>query len=110
MIDETLKKIESRIERTRSMKPETKEELRELVRQLKSEVHDLSESDIEHARSIANFTDVSTHEATRELRNEGAQKAALEGLAATVAGFEEAHPKLVGVVNRICSTLSNMGI
>ncbi len=110
MIDETLKKIERRINETRSMKPEKKEELEELVRQLKSEVHQLSETDVEHARSIAGFTDVSTHEATRDQKNEGAQKAAVEGLAATVAGFEEAHPKLVAIVNRICSTLSNMGI
>jgi hypothetical protein len=34
----------------------------------------------------------------------------LKGLSSSVEGFEKSHPQLVQVVNRICTTLSNLGI
>jgi hypothetical protein len=34
----------------------------------------------------------------------------LRGLQSSAEGFEKSHPKLVEIVNRISSTLSNLGI
>jgi hypothetical protein len=34
----------------------------------------------------------------------------LAGLSASVEGFEKSHPKLVEIVNRICTALSGLGI
>jgi len=34
----------------------------------------------------------------------------LQGLSTSAKGFESSHPKLVGIVNSICNTLSNIGI
>ena len=110
MIQETLSEIESRLRRAGSVKPETRNELLGLMATLRSEVETLSKTHAEQARSIAGFTTVSTHEATRETKNPELVDLSLRGLASSVAGFEDSHPKLVEVVNRVCTSLSNLGI
>ncbi|MFM1769941.1 MAG: hypothetical protein RJA22_2470 [Verrucomicrobiota bacterium] len=85
-------------------------ELLALLASLKSEVAGLSGTHAEQARSIAGFTAVSTHEATREQPNQELVDLSLKGLSSSVRGFEESHPRLVQVVNSLCSTLSNLGI
>ena len=81
-----------------------------MLADLKAEVASLSKSDAEQARSIAGFTDVSTHEATRERKQPQLLDASLAGLKSSVNGFEQSHPKLVEAVNRIATALSNLGI
>ena len=76
----------------------------------KSEVAELSKTHDEEAQSIAGFTQVSAHEATRDEPNPALLKHSLDGLAASVEGFEQSNPRLVDIVNRICTTLSNLGI
>ena len=110
MIEETVGKIESRIEAAGAINPERKRELLQLLATLKSEVEDLSKTHGEEARSIAGFTEVSTHEATRAEQNPQLLKLSLEGLAGSVEGFEKSHPRLVQIVNAISNTLSNLGI
>jgi Domain of unknown function (DUF4404) len=110
MIRDTICKIEERLKNSGSLTPENRAELLRLLATLKGEVSELSQSDAEHAQSIAGFTDVSTHEATREERDPALMELSLKGLASSVEGFEETHPKLVQVVNSICTTLSNLGI
>ena len=77
---------------------------------LKVEVSELSKTHAEQTRSITGFTEVSIHEAIREEKNPQLLKLSLEGLSTSVQGFETSHPKLVGVVNSICLTLSNIGV
>jgi len=77
---------------------------------LKTEVSELSKTHAEHSRSITGFAEVSVHEAIREEKNPQLLKLSLEGLSTSVEGFESSHPKLVGIVNSICLTLSNIGI
>jgi hypothetical protein len=48
-------------------------------------------------------------EAMRE-KNPQLLKLSLKGLSTSVKGFEGSYPKLVGIVNSICLTLSNIGI
>lgn len=110
MLRDTIQKIEERLANNSSLTPENRAELLRLLATLKSEVSELSQSDAEHAQSIAGFTDISTHEATREERNPELMELSLKGLSQSVEGFEESHPKLVQVVNSICTTLSNLGI
>lgn len=110
MIDDTLAKIEERIRTSGAIQPERRDELLELVSKLKSEVEDLSGTHAEEAESIAAFTGVSTHEATRQEPNPELLKVSIQGLQTSVDGFEKSHPRLVQVVNSICSTLSNLGI
>src|SRR5580765_90274 len=69
MIDDTLNKIEAKVQASDSIKEDRKHELLELIRKLKSEVAGLSRTHGEEAESIARFTEVSTHEATRTNQN-----------------------------------------
>lgn len=110
MIEETITQIEARIEKAESLNEAKKKELQDLLSILKTEVSDLSKTHAEQTRSITGFTEVSIHEAIREEKNPQLLKLSLEGLSASVQGFESSHPRLVGVVNSICLTLSNIGV
>ena len=110
MIDETLEKIEARLTSAESIPDDKRRELQELVAKLKAEVAALGETHAEQAQSIAGFTEISAHEATRESQNPQLLKLSLKGLRSSVEEFEKSHPKLVQVVNAISNTLSNLGI
>jgi hypothetical protein len=110
MIEDTIKELEGRIEKADAVKPESKAELLRLLGTLRSEIADLSATHGEDAESIAGFTSVSAHEAMREKKNPELMKLSLTGLSSSVGEFEESHPGLVQIVNRICETLANIGI
>ena len=110
MIDDTISKIEARLKEAGSLNEDARRELSGLLGTLKTEITELSKTHAEQAQSIAGFTQTSTHEAIREEKNPELLKLSLEGLATSVDGFEKSHPKLVQLVNRICTTLSNLGI
>jgi hypothetical protein len=110
MIHETLGKIESQIQQAESIKPEAKAELIHLLGTLRQEVAELSKTHREEAQSITGFAQLSAHEATREGKNPDLIKLSLDGLARSADGFEKSHPRLVQIVNRICETLSGLGV
>jgi len=110
MIEDTIGKIEARIQGSETIKDERRQELLHLLGTLKSEVAELSKTHEEQAQSIAGFTEVSTHEATRAEQNPELLKLSLEGLSSSARGFEESHPRLVQIVNAISNTLANLGI
>jgi len=110
MIEDTLSKIESKIQGADSIQGDRKRELLQLLGTLKSEVARLSETHGEQAESIAGFTEISAHEATRETKNPELLESALKGLKSSVEELEGSHPKLVQIVNSISNTLSNLGI
>ena len=110
MIRDTIGKIEERLRQADTIKSENKAELLGLLATLKAEVSELSRTDADKAQSIAGFTAVSAHEATREEKNPQLVELSLKGLSSSVEGFELSHPRLVQVVNSICTTLSNLGI
>jgi hypothetical protein len=110
MIEDTIDKIEARIQAAESVKEERRQELLQLLGTLKSEVAELSKTHEEQAQSIAGFTEVSAHEATRTERNPELLKLSLQGLGTSTREFEESHPRLVQIVNAISSSLSNLGI
>jgi len=110
MFKETIAQIEERIRQAGTMSGEQKTELLKLLGELQAEVTDLASTHADDARSIAGFTDVSTHEATRGQRKPALVEQSVAGLASSVHGFEDSHPRLVQLVNSICTTLSNLGI
>ena len=110
MIEETLKKIESRIKSAEAITGKNKSDLLSLVSTLKSEITDLSKTRAEHAESITGFIDRSTHEATRKEKNPELLRLSLAGLAESAKEFEASHPGLVSEVNAICTMLANVGI
>jgi hypothetical protein len=110
MIEDTLSHIEEKIQASDSIKEERKRELLQLVGKLKTEIATLSQTNGEQAQSIAGFTQLSTHEATRAEQNPELLQLSLKGLSSSVDGFEKSHPKLVQLVNAISTMLSNLGI
>jgi len=109
MIKDTIAKIEERLGQS-AVSAEQRGELLRLLATLKAEVDGLSATEPERAQSIAGFTAVSAHEATREARDPKLVDLSLKGLEHSVDGFEASHPRLVQVVNSICTTLANLGI
>ena len=110
MIDDTLGKIEAKIQTADTINDERRHELLQLLGTLKSEVGELSKTHGEQAQSIAGFAEVSAHEATRTEQNPQLLRLSLEGLSSSVRELEGSHPKLVRIVNAISNTLSNLGI
>lgn len=110
MIEDTLTKLEEKLRTSDSIKEDRKAELLQLLGSLKSEVEALSRTHGEHAESIAAFTELSAHEATRAHQNPRLLELSLAGLSSSVEGFEQTHPRLVQIVNTINSTLANLGI
>jgi hypothetical protein len=110
MIEDTIAKIEARLQNADALPNEKRVELQQLLATLKSEVAKLSRTHAEQAESIAGFADISTHEATREQQNPELLKLSLNGLTSSVEEFEKSHPKLVQIVNSISTALSNLGI
>jgi hypothetical protein len=110
MIEDTLSNIEAKIRGSESIKDDRKRELLQMLATLKSEISTLSRTDSEQAQSIAKFTDLSAHEATRSEQNPELLKLSLKGLSSSVEGFEKSHPQLVQIVNAISTMLSNAGI
>ena len=79
MVEETITQIEARIKKAQSLNDERKKELLDLLSTLRTEVSHLSKTDAEDAQSIAGFTEVSIHEATREEKNPPTSRSILEG-------------------------------
>ena len=110
MIRETITKIESKLQQSSAVSPENRQELLDLLAQLKTEIGTLAQSDARQAEAIAGHTELSTREAISPEKNPELLQRSLDELSASVEGFESSHPQLVEVVNRIATTLSNLGI
>lgn len=110
MIQDRIEKIETTLRNSPNLAAETRDELLQLIDDLKAEVTPLVQSHCDDVQSIARFADASVHEATRSEQKPALFEAALKGLSRSVQGFEASHPKLVQAVDRLALTLSNMGI
>lgn len=110
MLEDTLAKLEARIRGLSTVPDEKKSELADLFATLRQEVGKLPRTEAGHAESITRFAELSAHEATRADAREDLQRLSLEGFSASAKGFEASHPRLVEIVNSICTVLSNMGV
>jgi hypothetical protein len=110
MIQDRIEKIEEKLQQSKALKESDKVEILDLMKNLRTEIADLSKTHAEHAESIVGFAELSAHEATRSEKNPVLINLSIEGLASSVQSFEASHPRLVVVINKICIMLSNMGI
>ena len=110
MIKDTMDKIEKKITNSVHITDENKTEYLSMLKTLRSEVEDLSQTQKDQAETISGFARVSAHEATREDINKDMLDISIEGLQRSVQGFEASNPRLVSIVNSVCSFLSNIGI
>jgi ABC-type transporter Mla subunit MlaD len=108
MLDDTIARLEARLRDSGSLAAENREELLSLLRQLKQELATLEATHSEEARDITDHTERFTAAAGE--RQPDVVKSSFDELAESVAGFENSHPQLVQIVNRIATTLSNLGI
>jgi archaellum component FlaC len=110
MIEDTIKKIERRIAGTETLPEKTRDDLSALLVELKDEIEKLPATHGEHAESITQFMDASTHEATRQSTDQSLLDLSIQGLEQSVKDFEVTYPKLAETVNSFCSMLSGIGI
>ncbi|MBL7115199.1 MAG: DUF4404 family protein [Kiritimatiellae bacterium] len=110
MIENTIQKIERRIGGAEALSEKTRDDLSMLLAELKSEIAKLPPTHDEHAESITQFMDASTHEAMRQSTDQSLLDLAVQGLEQSVKDFEVTHPQLAEAVNRFCSMLSGIGI
>ena len=110
MIRDHLDKIEERLKQSETVKESDKAELLTLLRTLRTEIADLSQTHYEQAESITGFAELSAREATRNEKNPVLLNLSIEGLASSVQGFETSHPRLVEIINTFSTMLSNLGI
>jgi hypothetical protein len=96
VIEDTIARIEDRLRSTESLPADQRQELEQLLRQLRIE-----------ARSLPNRPSASAPEPADESED---VQSAVDRLQESLTEFETTHPQLVGLVNRISTVLSNMGI
>jgi len=110
MIQDHLDQIEARLKQSEAVNEGDKAELLSLLKTLRTEVTDLSRTHREQAESITGFAQLSAREATRSEKSQPLLDLSIQGLASSVQGFETSHPRLVEIINRFCTMLSNVGI
>ena len=110
MINDTIKIIESTINDSSTISDERKQELLNLVTQLKNEIENMDDSQQEQAGSIASFAESSVREAVKSEQDSELLEHSLKGLSLSVRRFEVSHPTLMGIINNIGQVLNNQGI
>jgi hypothetical protein len=110
MINETLDKLEKNVNSNSEIDNEQKEEFLGLLSKLKTEIITIEESHRQDAHNIVNYTDSSFNVATKNDKNKDELERNLNTLTGSIEGFEATHPKLVEIVNSVCTRLSTLGI
>jgi prefoldin subunit 5 len=110
MINKIIGEIETKVRGAASTSEEKKQELLDLLGRLKTEIASLEKTHREQADSIAGFTQLSAHEATRQHKNPETLEHSVAGLRSSVEEFEQSHPKLAQIVDNLSKTLSGWGI
>ena len=92
------------------MQEQNKESVLSLIEELKEELIAVSAEDSERLSSTGSFAEAGANEVVRKDGDKGILDIALSGARESVKEFEETHPKLVQVINSICTQLSNSGL
>ncbi len=110
MISETLKKINALISTAKNLTDIQKQELENLLSQLKKELNLIPDTQSESAQSIASFAEVATREALRSTAQKDLLNLSQDGLDKSVREFATSHPNLIAIVKTLTRTLSNLGV
>jgi uncharacterized membrane protein YccC len=108
MIEDTIAELEARLQKAESVNPESKAELLRIITLLKAEAADLADTREEGVPEA--LAAACADEELRAQRRAELSTLSLDEISTSVTRFEKTHPQLVQVVNRICQTLSNLGI
>jgi len=95
MIEETIRQIETRLDASTNLAPETRQELLTLLAKLRTEAAQLPPSARSAPESAAKAESAEEH---------------AEQLRGAVEEFEESHPQIVQLVNHLANTLAGLGI
>ena len=110
---ETLKRIQNRIESSKSMSEEAKEEILGLLADLESEIEEMSQGEAEEAvRSALGLTEISAHESARSDKDRVStlKEQTFGALQTAITELEASHPRMAEAIARISNILSRMGI
>lgn len=107
MSTNTVKKIEKTINETSGLSKQKKNELLELLGNLKTELQNLEKT---HSANAKNIVGLAEHSTAKIAGKHDGKAEAIQDLKSSVAEFEVSHPDLVQVINRICIMLSDIGI
>ena len=110
MIKYTIDTIEQLIQESKNISEERRITLLGLITQLREELEILPDSQEEDASSLAGFTEMSTREHLRNSPNDELKEISLQGARNALDAFKVSHPKLVDLLNRFLTSLSNLGI
>lgn len=110
MIENTLSRLEQKIQESSSIEDDQKGDVLQLLQDLKFELLTLSKTDNDRASTITGHTDTSAQEAIKESGDLAILTNSLQELNFSIEGFEASHPKLVETINAFCTRLSTMGI
>jgi hypothetical protein len=82
-----------------------------LINELETKIRNADFSNTAHKNDLLqSVTHLKAELAAREKQSLAPLKSSVEELRSSVEGFEQSHPKLIEVVNRISSSLANLGI
>jgi uncharacterized protein YoxC len=80
-----------------------------LINELETKIRNAEFSNTAHKNDLLQSVAALKSEIGKK-QNLAPLKSSVEELRSSVEGFEQSHPKLVEVVNRISNTLANLGI
>ncbi len=106
----SLEEIKTKIAGVAGMQEAEKVELMGLVDKLYDELDGLAQTDRERADSVDGLAHATADEFVKPESNPEELNNAVKGLSESVDELEVSHPKLVGIVNRICMMFSDIGI
>lgn len=110
MSQNMIEKIEKKLNDSATLDEAARAELLKMLTTLKEEVGELASTHSEEAESIVGFAGTSTHEAMRSKTDPQLLELSLKGLSSSAKEFEVSHPRLVKIVNSMCTMLSDLGI
>lgn len=95
MIEDTIREIETRLNASPNVAPETRNELLTLLGRLRAEAARLPKSELPARTPLPEAESAEEH---------------AEQLRSAVEEFEDSHPKIVQMVNHLANTLAGLGI
>lgn len=110
MLNETLNKIETILKSSAQLTVSERDQLQKLYAELRGELDQLSQTQAEHAESIAAFASVAAQESLRKNKNSELTHLSLQGLKTSIDDFEDSHPKLFTTIQAIINSLRGLGV
>jgi hypothetical protein len=113
MIEDTIRRIQRRIESAQSISPQARDEILGLIEELKQEAGELPrDTPADRVQSALSLAEISAHESSRADRDRESplKEQAFGALQTSIQELEASHPRIAEMIARIANVLSRMGI